>query len=899
MADSSKKLVFEGVDNLSTTADKVEKKVSSMFNTITKKALELNVATKDQVKFIEESIRVYEKQANQILASKKAVLELNRAHEIAASSGNQRVLVKQNFADQEAALRVERNEAKLVIDQLKARLANVRGGGVSPSSNLVGQFLPTVNEVRPNIPVAQTEISQNDPATLARVKGSIVAEMVGSSKNDVRSNAIQKIADRMFTSTSDLNDKQLDKFVKVIKNNIDHDVNVQDKEAALREKVDQELASRRFEAHQQTVAQKANETNVVSKEIKAGEKKDASLSESSGVAKLQGETNSLLRDLLETTKIQHVEQLDADEKNTEKLDDGISEGGGGESPEETMQKKVHAESIGGGHGEESGSRSVHELKENMIHGISGKIFRNALFANLVGSGIERTLDIGKEVATGLSRAEEGETFLAETVSQINPLGIPIGAVVGGGLERRNREQFAVETAASRLGGLTGHFDEGFTNNKLRDDKERFANVYSAESYGYGIAETTEAREQFARMRGHAVDQSSVVGALAAEKNFTLDRGSIAQLFKMQRVTDSKGPLDDIARAIVLNPALKKDSTELEEIMKLQMKVISENTSSIEKQNSGQTAGMISKFRSIDSEFFKNPERLAPIISTINQSLKNPNNQFAEAESLQSLSQLKPGASYFQLLEMRSKGIAQEGFLDQFLNTKQKEVGGGENLMLALTKSLNLEPAVARAIVEAREKDPKLFENWGGDEKQLNNKIGYEKANIKANATSKVTLREEEMVKAKDAFVMGAKEGMVEVGHQLGKSVGDEIRRMNLVIHTPFGDFNVSESAANATDKLFGVEHKMTKEEADKYVKSGKASKDVRENALMATNPLAGIGAMLIDKFLPSTEKASTNLDSLSTTTSNVNDSLSRLNDTIVKLNRDTIPLNGNNGIVNQ
>lgn len=889
MADSSKKLVFEGVDNLSTTADKVEKKVSSMFNTITKKALELNVATKDQVKFIEESIRVYEKQANQILASKKAVLELNRAHEIAASSGNQRVLVKQNFADQEAALRVERNEAKLVIDQLKARLANVRGGGVSPSSNLVGQFLPTVNEVKPNIPVAQAEVSQNDPATLARVKGAIVAEMVGSSKNDVRSNAIQKIADRMFTSSSDLNDKQLDKFVKVIKNNIDHDVNVQDKEAALREKVDQELASRRFEAHQQTVAQKASETSVVSKEIKAGEKKDASLSESSSVAKLQGETNSLLRDLLETTKIQHVEQLDADEKNTEKLDDGITEGGGGESPEEIMQKKVHAESVGG-HGEESGPRSIHELKENAIHGLSGKIFRNALLANLVGSGIERTLDIGKEVATGLSRAEEGETFLAETISQVNPLGIPIGAVIGGGLERRNREQFAVETAASRLGGLTGRFDKGFTNDKLKDASERFKNVYGAEEYGYGIAETTEAREQFARMRGHAVGQSAVTDALAAEKNFTLDRGSIAQLFKMQRVTDSKGPLDDIARAIVLNPALKKDSTELEEIMKLQMKVISENTSSIEKQNSGQTAGMISRFRSIDSEFFKNPERLAPIISTINQSLKNPNNQFAEAESLQNLSQLKPGASYFELLEMRSKGIAQEGFLNQFLNTKEKEVGGGQQLMLALTKSLNLEPAVARAIVEAREKDPKLFENWGGDEAQLKDKIGKEKSSIRSSATTRVTLREEEMVKAKDAFVMGATEGMKEVGHQLGENLLAEIKKADI----KFAGYDISKKLDEVLSGWFGMESPYGKDESKNPTAQSKNEVKARFGAMGIRSPEEWAKVFGGDSLKNTFSGLDEQTIQMTKNLQIVNDSLSRFGQGLI-----TLPLNGNNGIVNQ
>lgn len=534
---------------------------------------------------------------------------------------------------------------------------------------------------------------------------------------------------------------------------------------------------------------------------------------------------ALFRELIDAVKITSKEEIYEDKKNVieqvkefdkdgEKLDDS--------------EKLIR-------------SREKKDLKSEGIDTSKKEpsIFKESLKALLAVEGIKSILDFGKETALNLSKTEEGESLFAETVAQVNPLGIPIGAFFGGGLARRNKEQFAVEQAESRLGGLTGKTDDGFSNIKTVDEQVRFGGIPKAQQYGFNITETTNAREQFSKAGGKRVETKDALGALAAEKAFTLDRSVIANQFSIDRLSKQElSPLQNISQTIAAMPELQIDSTRLEEVLNLQAELIKENSNAIEKANRGDITDIVSRFSSIDSEFFRDPQRLAPIITTINQSLKSPQNDFQKAESFYNLSQLKPDASYFEIQEMQEKGLSQEGILDQFLKTKEQQVGGGENLMIALKASIpGLSAAVSREIVEAfdgiRDKDGKIikegdrdiFKGRGFKEEELLDIKGSHKGDQDINrfatlniedqvidrAKNLVTVKEKEKVRVDDAFVFGTSEGWKEAGHQLAENFVTELKRADL----DFLGINISEKLSGVMSKMFHVKDPYVSQKSEK------------------------------------------------------------------------------------
>lgn len=243
------------------------------------------------------------------------------------------------------------------------------------------------------------------------------------------------------------------------------------------------------------------------------------------------------------------------------------------------------------------------------------------------------------------------------------------------------------------------------------------------------------------------------------------------------------PLENIAQIMQAMPSLKLDSTALEDVIKLQSGLIEENSKAVEKGNRGQVTSMIKDFRSIDSDFFQNPQRLAPIIASINQSLQSPTNDYAKARNFKILSELNPGADYFELIKMQSRGASQSGFLQKTLEDTMRR---GGDPRIALTGKqyggggiLNLLPEVAEQVSNAFKKNHNLFSGWDGNEENILGITGTaaEMARIRGGATGKVSVREKEMVEISDAFVMGIDKGMEKLAHEFGNQLRNEIDKV--------------------------------------------------------------------------------------------------------------------------
>lgn len=759
MSESSKKIIIEGSEKgLFNILDTANKKATELYNNMAAKANEANLSTKDQIKYIEESVKATQRQSKAILEKQAAELAFNKLEELNhAKSRQQSEEIRKRYADEEIALKKKKQELNEINTLLRDHLARTKNGGDAPSVNSYVQSV--IGNPIQTQPVQNTGPSAvNDPNRLAKAK-ELITSLASEGASQPRQNFISQLTDRFFTSNESLNQKQISKFLNVLKSS-DKDLNTD----SLLGKINSSISS--GESYDPFIMGKKGAPGLSEESVAAKlNKATANLVDNENSTRTGEKTNELLEKLIDQGKKNQEETISEDKKNTSKVADAADI-----TPEEILAAKIK---------KEQDDESQKEGHKKSTHG-GGKtdiieVALGTLLGHAIAKKLEGLVEFGKETALGFTKAEEGESFLAETISQINPLGVPIGAFFGGAMERRNKEQFGVENSGSRLGGLTGKMNTSILNNKIIDESERFKQFYGLNEFGYSIEETNEAREQFARAGGHNINKQQVSGALAAEKGYTLDRSLMSGLFGTSRLT-GVAPGTTVAGALETNKDLLLDSTELEDVLKLHMQLIKENSNAVEKANDLENLSMLGQFRSVDSEFFKNPQRLAPIITSINQALKHPQNQFQEAESLHNLSQLNPGASYFELLEMRSKGISQKGFLEKFISTKEGEVGGGENLMLALTKGLNLEPAVARAIVEGRNKNPELFKDFGGSEEELKDRVGVREGKIAGRAKSNVTLKEEELVKIKDAFVQGMGPGMAEMGHQLGQNFLDELKR---------------------------------------------------------------------------------------------------------------------------
>lgn len=384
------------------------------------------------------------------------------------------------------------------------------------------------------------------------------------------------------------------------------------------------------------------------------------------------------------------------------------------------------------------------------------LFGAILGAEAIKGVISRVSRIGGQMAG----AQSGEQFMADALK-----GIPlVGELIGGAIGRHQEESYNAQVGTNRLRGRVGR-----------------GRMFSASNLGYSIAETMPLAEEVVTALGSGRNYAGVTrDVMGAERAFALDRGTLTESLRQQRMSDS----GDLERniSIVYNTMKNKgfisdsDTTQFQEILQLQNSLLSKQSEVMETTDSRAATGVIAAMKAVGGSF--GDARAGQRIAQISSALAGPGNDFQKARNMQVLSKLKPGASLFEIMEMQEKGIAQEGFLGETLRQLEKETGGGEGMLLATQSRLGLGAAQTRKLVEAFQGDRTMFDSFSGGKAELQQKLDLE-----AMGTRLTPKREQEQARISDAFVSGATDGMMQVGKEFGKNVAQMLKESGI----PFGE----------------------------------------------------------------------------------------------------------------
>lgn len=451
------------------------------------------------------------------------------------------------------------------------------------------------------------------------------------------------------------------------------------------------------------------------------------------------------------------------------------------SPDQVMKLQKQSELLGGGKAEQKKEQSI---------------FGAILGAEMV-KGLASTIS---KIGGSMAGADSGEQFLADALK-----GIPIaGELIGGMVGRHQEESYKAQVGTNRLRGRSGK-----------------GSMFGFSNLGFGINETMPIAEQAVTALGSADDiRGTTKDVVSAERAFSLDRGTLMEMLKGQRMT----PDGDLSKniSVIFNTMKSQgyisdsDTTQFQEILQLQNSLVQQQSEVMEKVDPNSATGVIAAMRGVGGSF--GDARAGSRISQISGALSSPGDDFQRARNMQVLSKLKPGASLFDIEEMQEKGIHQEGFLSETLKQLEMETGGGEGMLHAAKKRLGLSSEATRTLVEKFQQDRTRFDDMSNVESDM------AEINMYGKASKLTPEREKEQARISDAFVSGGVEGLKQVGIEFGNNVAEMLKESGI----PFG-----EEAGNAILGALNSDDKQLKEAGKKI---GEGALDV----LLGFNPMTAM-----------------------------------------------------------
>lgn len=287
------------------------------------------------------------------------------------------------------------------------------------------------------------------------------------------------------------------------------------------------------------------------------------------------------------------------------------------------------------------------------------------------------------------------------------------------------------------------------------------------SLGVDYVENLTLMEQIQRAQKSNKNLSTeAANQTVLSKNYGLDPSELLGVTSSLRLARGGDTTSELVTA--LRQTLGEDLSRLPELMEQSNQLLEEQSGYMLKTSAGGTTAALSAFNGV----FGMDPRNANRILTVNRSLQNPGSEYQQARNFQALSTLKPGADYFDLVEMQSRGIYEKGFLSNRLKQITLQTGGDNGLGRTMAlQEFGLNPEETRALMGAYSKNNKIFDNISS-ESQLKGIISNPASNIgevlKAGGyTANIDISS---AKITDAFIQGATNGLVEVGKQFAAAV---------------------------------------------------------------------------------------------------------------------------------
>ncbi len=163
---------------------------------------------------------------------------------------------------------------------------------------------------------------------------------------------------------------------------------------------------------------------------------------------------------------------------------------------------------------------------------------------------------------------------------------------------------------------------------------------------------------------------STVGAATVMKAFSMDEGQVMDQFRQGRVTgrfDVEDRLSHLLEQLISNGIMtKEDRVLFSEFVKDTDQVVGMLGQFTTNVDARQAQAIRSSFAMMGGEFKAGDPRAMSLISSVQNSLANPSNDYLQANSYRALKKLNPGANFYELQEMQYGGANTPGYYDEMM-----------------------------------------------------------------------------------------------------------------------------------------------------------------------------------------------------------------------------------------
>ena len=260
-------------------------------------------------------------------------------------------------------------------------------------------------------------------------------------------------------------------------------------------------------------------------------------------------------------------------------------------------------------------------------------------------------------------------------------------------EKHLQELERVESGKASLFYVTG---KGFIDeDKLREN----------EKYGYSIAESLTIGKEVARNKGTSENIEEAISARMFAEKAGVSGGTISGFENLTRFSQIDGDMSSDITKIAGIGGLEKLNENTAETVEL----LKRSVGAQERINISAGVNMIETFAKVDSPLFQNAETRSGIMSHIENSMKNPKNDFMRAKMFAMTAKRFPNASYSQIMEQMEAPFSREGAFQDLLDMDRKMFGNDdEKRIIGLQNETGLHWSEARAIIQKENKNRGMY-----------------------------------------------------------------------------------------------------------------------------------------------------------------------------------------------
>lgn len=456
----------------------------------------------------------------------------------------------------------------------------------------------------------------------------------------------------------------------------------------------------------------------------------------------------LLRELKDEIKNSALQQITENRKDVEKTIKAYEKGDlKNLSPEEEAKIRYQQELLNNNFSQGDKDKSRWSIGKEALGTFLGNQLSN-IFNNF------------KSWLGNIPNASSGDEMVASMWTVLPVVGGFLGSAASRALQEGEQQKRAVRN----LRAITGL---GFNQSSL----------WGAEEFGYDVSEFAPLLSSIARNSGSNQDvYSKGLDILSYEKRFGLDQGN---LLSMSQYLNSDRFTKALNASIGYNTYYNNgDNSNLGNVLEAMNSLLKNQSDTLVNVSEKMNATILGSFMRIGGPF--GDYRIAQMIPSMNNALRNSPNEYAQALDFSTLANLNPSASYFDILKKQEMGLAAPGFLKGLFSNYNKMYGSGDMMKIAIMNRLGLSANQSDYLVNRFNEDSSIFDSIG-DVDEFNNLINAVGGG-RPGTKGYITNIEKSSARIQNAFGTGEMwVGLNEIIKESGNSVAESLKEVGGVL----------------------------------------------------------------------------------------------------------------------